>query len=436
MRRGRSRGSAPAEHVGVSGAIADGVLACRARARFPSARAPGRSRGGGCCRNRIAMVMLGVLVVIVARVPRARRSTRTTSRTPIRSSSNLDGTTIVNGKTRAGDAASDDRARARRRRRSARPGIRPLLPRRRRPGPRRRGPAALRRPQLAADRHRGGAHHLLHRDDRSASSPASSAASLDGVLSRLLDVVWAFPVYLLAISLSTVLLDAAASRSGRSTSQSGSLLLPILIIGVVYIPYVARPIRGEVLSLRRREFVEAAMGSARRPGALLWSDILPNVVTTVIVFFPLMIAIDMLTEAALSFLSIGVQPPDASWGTIILDGQGAALHAARRSRSRPGIAIAVTVLALNVLGDGVRDALDPRAKLAEAATDAALRRPPARLDGVRPLRDQRADVPDLLRDAGRRPGRAHRRAQRRPADAEARCGTTSGSTGRCPSGTR
>ena len=184
---------------------------------------------------------------------------------------------------------------------------------------------------------------------------------LDGVLSRLLDVVWAFPVYLLAISLSTVLLTQSFGI-GPLKIQSGSLLVPILIIALVYIPYVARPIRGEVLSLRRREFVEAAEGLGASTWRVLWSDVLPNVVTTAIVFFPLMLALDMLTEAALSFLSIGVQPPDASWGTIILDGQGL-LYTRPVVAIAPGIAIAVTVLALNVLGDGVRDALDPRAKL-------------------------------------------------------------------------
>jgi peptide/nickel transport system permease protein len=181
------------------------------------------------------------------------------------------------------------------------------------------------------------------------------------VLSRLLDVVWAFPVYLLAISLSTVLLTRGFSV-GPLKLESGSLLLPISIIGVVYVPYVARPIRGEVLSLRRREFVEAAIGLGASTRRLLWSDILPNVVTTTIVFFPLMLALAMLTEAALSFLSIGVQPPDASWGTIILDGQSL-LYTRPAVALAPGIAIAITVLALNVLGDGIRDALDPRAKL-------------------------------------------------------------------------
>ncbi len=184
---------------------------------------------------------------------------------------------------------------------------------------------------------------------------------VDGVLSRALDVIWAFPVYLLAISLSTVLIARGVSI-GPFRLESGSLLLPIVIIAVVYIPYVARPIRGEVLSLRRREFVEAAIGLGASTWRVLWSDILPNIVTTAIVFFPLMLAIDMLTEAALSFLSIGVQEPNASWGTIILNGQDL-LYTRPAVAIAPGIAIALTVLALNVLGDGVRDALDPRAKL-------------------------------------------------------------------------
>src|SRR5437899_1008071 len=103
---------------------------------------------------------------------------------------------------------------------------------------------------------------------------------VDGVLSRALDVVWAFPVYLLAISLSTVLLSKGFTF-GPFRLEAGSLLLPIAIIAVVYIPYVARPIRGEVLSLRRREFVEAAVGLGASTWRILWSDILPNVITTV-----------------------------------------------------------------------------------------------------------------------------------------------------------
>ena len=184
--------------------------------------------------------------------------------------------------------------------------------------------------------------------------------AVDGVLSRVLDVVWAFPVYLLAICLSTVLLTSSYTV-GPFRIEAGSLVLPIVIIGIVYVPYVGRSVRGEVLSLREREFVEAAIGMGASSWRLLWSDIFPNVVTTVIVLFPLMIALAMVTEAALSFLSIGVQPPDASWGTIILDGQGL-LYTRPMVALAPGIAIVLTVLALNVLGDAVRDALDPRAK--------------------------------------------------------------------------
>jgi peptide/nickel transport system permease protein len=183
----------------------------------------------------------------------------------------------------------------------------------------------------------------------------------DAVLSRILDVLWAFPVYLLAISLSIVLI-AHGLELGPITIESGSLWLPIFIIAIVYVPYVARPIRGQVLSLKRSEFVLAAIGLGVPGYRILLRDILPNVSTTLIVFMPLMMALNMLTESALSFLSIGVQPPDASWGTIILDGQGL-LYTRPTVALAAGVAIVITVLSLNVLGDGLRDALDPRSKI-------------------------------------------------------------------------
>jgi peptide/nickel transport system permease protein len=183
----------------------------------------------------------------------------------------------------------------------------------------------------------------------------------DMVLSRILDILWAFPVYLLAISLSIVLI-AHGIQIGPITIESGSLWLPIFIIGIVFIPYVARPIRGQVLSLRESEFVLAAIGIGVPSYRILLRDILPNVSTTLIVFVPLMMALNMLTESALSFLSIGVQPPDASWGTIIQDGQGL-LYSRPMVALAPGLAIVLSVLTLNVLGDGLRDALDPRSKI-------------------------------------------------------------------------
>jgi peptide/nickel transport system permease protein len=184
---------------------------------------------------------------------------------------------------------------------------------------------------------------------------------IDGILSRLMDVVWAFPIFLLAISLSIVLINTSITL-GPIVIRSGSLWLPIFIIGIVYVPYIARPIRGQVLSLKNSEFVLAAIGLGVPSHRILWKDILPNVATTLIVFVPLMMALNMVTESALSFLSIGVQPPDASWGTIIQDGQNL-LYSRPMVALAPGIAIAVTVLTLNVFGDGVRDALDPRSKL-------------------------------------------------------------------------
>ncbi len=184
---------------------------------------------------------------------------------------------------------------------------------------------------------------------------------VDAVLSRILDVIWAFPIFLLAISLSIVLINQSIDI-GPIHITAGSLWLPIFIIGVVYVPYVARPIRGQVLALKNSEFVLAAIGLGVPSARILVKDILPNVATTLIVFVPLMMALNMLTESALSFLSIGVQPPDASWGTIIQDGQDL-LYTRPAVALAPGIAIALTVLALNVFGDGVRDALDPRSKL-------------------------------------------------------------------------
>ena len=184
---------------------------------------------------------------------------------------------------------------------------------------------------------------------------------VDGVLSRFLDVLWAFPVYLLAVCLSVVLLTSSLTI-GPLRITAGSLVLPILIIGVIYVPYVARPLRGQVLSLREKEFIQASVGAGASDLRILVREVLPNVLPTVVVFLPLMTSINMLTESALSFLSIGVQPPKASWGTIINDGLGL-LYTRPAVAIAPGLAIAITAVALNLLGDGVRDALDPRAKL-------------------------------------------------------------------------
>jgi peptide/nickel transport system permease protein len=183
----------------------------------------------------------------------------------------------------------------------------------------------------------------------------------DGVISRLLDVIWSFPVILLGIALGTAL-ALGGLKIGPLTIQGDSLAIPILIIALVYIPYLARPIRGQVLSLREKEFVESARAQGMGSFRIMFSEILPNVTTTLIVFFPLLIANAILLEAALSFLGAGVRPPEPSWGTMIQDGVDRIVTAPMLAVV-PGAMLVLTVLALNVFGDGVRDALDPRAKV-------------------------------------------------------------------------
>jgi peptide/nickel transport system permease protein len=185
----------------------------------------------------------------------------------------------------------------------------------------------------------------------------------DAFISRTMDLIWAFPVFLLAISLSTVLQTRQNGLQwGPIHISSTSLWVPTAIIAVVYVPYVFRPVRGQVLSVREKEYVEASIAQGASNLRLMFNEVLPNVIVTVIVLLPLMIATTILTEAALSFLGIGVQDPQASWGTIIQDGQ-ALLYTRPWVAIVPGIFIVLTVLSLNILGDGVRDALDPRAKV-------------------------------------------------------------------------
>jgi peptide/nickel transport system permease protein len=186
---------------------------------------------------------------------------------------------------------------------------------------------------------------------------------VDALLSRIMDIIWAFPVYLLAISIATELLTHSNGIPvGPLRINAGNLWVPTFIIAFAYVSYVYRPIRGQVLAVMNKEFVEAAIAQGASNLRLMFSEILPNVVSTVIVLLPLMIATSILTESALSFLSVGVQPPNVSWGTIIGDGEDL-LYTRPWVSLAPGILIVLTVLALNVLGDGVRDALDPRAKL-------------------------------------------------------------------------
>jgi peptide/nickel transport system permease protein len=183
----------------------------------------------------------------------------------------------------------------------------------------------------------------------------------DWIISRFFDLIWAFPVLLLAIALGTALSINGFHHFGISIA-SGSLWIPTLVISYVLIPYIGRPLRGQILSLREKEFVEAATAQGAGGIRVMFTELLPNIASSVLVFFALIIANNILTEAGLSFLGAGVQPPSPSWGTLIADGQDR-IQTAPWLAIIPGIAIVLTVLALNIFGDGLRDALDPRAKV-------------------------------------------------------------------------
>jgi peptide/nickel transport system permease protein len=190
---------------------------------------------------------------------------------------------------------------------------------------------------------------------------------VDGLIARTLDVIWSLPVFLIGLSLG-IALAVGGLKLGPIELSSGSIWNPIFVISVFTVPYIARPIRGQVLALSEKEFVEAAIAQGASPMRVMFGEILPNLASTIIVFFTLMIANSMLFEAGLSFLGAGVQPPNSSWGTMITVGVEL-LNIQPLLAIVPGLMIMLTVLSLNIVGDALRDALDPRGK---ARMDAAL----------------------------------------------------------------
>ena len=188
---------------------------------------------------------------------------------------------------------------------------------------------------------------------------------IDFVITRFFDLFYAFPVVLLGIALGAALAINGVHWSlglFKVNVNGGSVWIPTLVISYVLIPYVGRPLRGQVLSLREKEFIEAAIAQGASPLRIMFSELLPNIASSVLVFFTLIVANNIVLEASLSYLGAGVQPPTPSWGTLIADGQDLIVTRPWLSLA-PGIAIVLTVLSLNVFGDGLRDALDPRAKV-------------------------------------------------------------------------
>ncbi len=179
----------------------------------------------------------------------------------------------------------------------------------------------------------------------------------DMILRPLMELIWSFPVVILGVALGTAL-----ALGGIGPVKGNSVFIPAFIIGVVYIPYLGKPIRGEVLRLREQDFVEAARVQGMGPWRIMLSEILPNLSSMITVFVPMMLAYSILLEAYLSFLGAGVQAPNASWGTLISDGLNY-IQTTPTFSLIPGAMLVLTVLSINVVGDGVRDALDPRAQV-------------------------------------------------------------------------
>lgn len=180
---------------------------------------------------------------------------------------------------------------------------------------------------------------------------------VDSVLSRFMDVLRAFPVLLFSIGLMVVLggVDKLLFLSGNGLRSA----LLIMVIGFFGFPYVGRLVRGHVLSLRRREFVDAArvLGASHR--RILATELLPNLLAPILVVSSMTIPTNILAEAALSFLGVGIQQPNTSWGQL-LNSASRVFTVDPAYMFFPGLTVVITVLAFNLLGDGLRDAFDPK----------------------------------------------------------------------------
>jgi peptide/nickel transport system permease protein len=179
---------------------------------------------------------------------------------------------------------------------------------------------------------------------------------VDTAISRTIDVLLAFPVLLLALGLAT-------ACSGKDGCVNGLLQpgLPVVIFIIIIAnwPYVARIIRGQVLSLREKEFVEAARSLGASNRRIIFREILPNLVAPIIVYTSLFLPANILLEAALSFLGVGVPPGQPSWGQMLSDASEI-FDSAWWYMFFPGMALLLTVLAFNLVGDGLQDALNPK----------------------------------------------------------------------------
>ena len=180
---------------------------------------------------------------------------------------------------------------------------------------------------------------------------------VDSVLARGMDVFLAFPLLVFAIALVDVIPGSAFGLSGNTLR----VVLLIVVIGLAPGPYMGRISRGQTLSLRNREFVDAAQSLGGRGPYILFRELLPNLVGPILVYATLLIPTNIIFEASLDFLGVGLIPPTPSWGQMLSNAvtQGF-FQVDPMYMIIPGLAIFVTVMAFNLFGDGLRDALDPR----------------------------------------------------------------------------
>ncbi len=179
---------------------------------------------------------------------------------------------------------------------------------------------------------------------------------VDAIISRTMDVFLAFPLLVFAIALAGVVPDKAFGLTGDTLR----IVLLIFIIGFFNWPYVGRIIRGQALSLREREFVDAARSLGARGPYIIFREMVPNLIAPILIYATLLIPTNILFEAALSFLGVGIRPPTATWGGMLAD--AVTFYTMPHFMLWPGLAIFVTVMAFNLFGDGLRDALDPKTR--------------------------------------------------------------------------
>jgi peptide/nickel transport system permease protein len=179
---------------------------------------------------------------------------------------------------------------------------------------------------------------------------------VDSLVSRAMDVFLAFPILVFAIAIAGVVPDEAFGLKGDALR----IVMLIFVIGFFNWAYIARIVRGQTLSLREREFVDAARSLGASNSYIIFRELLPNLVAPILVYSTLLIPSNILFEAALSFLGVGVRPPTATWGGMLSD--AVRYYTTLHFMFWPGMAIFVTVLAFNLFGDGLRDALDPKTR--------------------------------------------------------------------------